>query len=132
MSPSRRILHLGNILNNGYLNAKFQRRRGWAADSVTVDYRHVQAQPEWEEVAIINPDLAQFDPDWSTIDLGGYQRVSWFHDVPQAGIKQLAQEIAARDAASGDGPSANGHAARAPKPAIDVRGMARTTLDRTG
>lgn len=92
--PPRRILHLGNILNNGYLNAKFLRRRGWAADSVTIDYRHVQGQPEWEEVPIINPDLAHFDPDWSRVDLGGYQRVDWFHDVGLADIGLLAKQIA--------------------------------------
>jgi glycosyltransferase involved in cell wall biosynthesis len=76
----RRILHLGNILNNGYLNAKFLRRRGWLADSVTVDYRHVQAQPEWEEVPIVDPKLPHFAPDWSRVDLAGYRRVPWFCD----------------------------------------------------
>jgi glycosyltransferase involved in cell wall biosynthesis len=92
--PPRRILHLGNILNNGYLNAKFLRRRGWAADSVTIDYRHVQAQPEWEEVPIINPELAHFDPDWSRIALGAYQRVPWFHDVTIADVGRLSAQIA--------------------------------------
>ena len=92
--PPRRILHLGNILNNGYLNAKFLRRRGWAADSVTIDYRHVQAQPEWEEVPVINPALSHFDPDWSGIALGDYQRVPWFHDVALADIDRLADQIA--------------------------------------
>lgn len=93
MSPPRRILHLGNILNNGYLNAKFLRRRGWAAESVTVDYHHVQAQPEWEEVAITSPTLDHFNPDWSRIELGGYRRVDWFHDVSRADIPLLAESI---------------------------------------
>ena len=89
----RRVLHLGNILNNGYLNSKFLRRRGWAADSVTVDYFHVQAQPEWEEVAVIDPQLSHTEPDWSTIDLGGYVRPPWFHDVHLADVPQLADRI---------------------------------------
>jgi glycosyltransferase involved in cell wall biosynthesis len=91
----RRVLHLGNILNNGYLNSKFLRRRGWAPDSVTVDYRHVQAQPEWEEVAIIDPKLDHFSPDWNAVDLHGYRRVDWFHDVGGADIGRLADQIKA-------------------------------------
>jgi glycosyltransferase involved in cell wall biosynthesis len=91
----RRVLHFGNILNNGYLNSKFLRRRGWAADSVTIDYFHVQAQPEWEEVAVINPDLSQTEPDWNTIDLAGYTRPEWFHDVRLTDVPALADRIRA-------------------------------------
>jgi glycosyltransferase involved in cell wall biosynthesis len=91
--PERRILHLGNILNNGYLNAKLLRRNGWAADSVSIDYRHVQSQPEWEEVAIVDPSLDHFNPDWSAVDLGGYQRVPWFHDVRLADVPRLVEQI---------------------------------------
>jgi glycosyltransferase involved in cell wall biosynthesis len=89
----RRVLHLGNILNNGYLNSKFLRRRGWAADSVTIDYFHVQAQPEWEEVPVIDPGLSHTEPDWNTIDLGGYARPAWFHDVRLADVPRLADQI---------------------------------------
>lgn len=95
----RRLLHVGNILNNGYLNSKFLRRAGWEADSVTIDYRHVQAQPEWEEVPIINPSLAQFDPDWTTVDLGNYRRPAWFHDAQQSEIGLLAAKIEGRPSA---------------------------------
>ena len=98
MRPDRRILHLGNILNNGYLNSKFLRRQGWLADSVTVDYRHVQAQPEWEEVAIIDPRLSHFAPDWSSLELGGYERVSWFRDPALADIPHVAAELAGEQA----------------------------------
>src|SRR5688572_22411981 len=90
---ARRILHLGNIVNNGYLNAKFLRRAGWIADSVSIDYRHVQGQPEWEDVAFVNPGLDHFDPDWGLVDLGGHQRVDWFHDVDLVDIGRLAEQI---------------------------------------
>src|SRR5688500_2714552 len=90
---ARRILHLGNIVNNGYLNAKFLRRAGWIADSVSIDYRHVQAQPEWEDVAFVNPGLDHFDPDWDRVDLGDYRRVEWFHDVDLADVDGLADQI---------------------------------------
>lgn len=93
LSVPRRILHLGNILNNGYLNCKFLRRRGWSADSVTVDYFHVQAQPEWEEVAIINPELSHDNPDWNRVELSGYVRPNWFHDVGLAQVPRLAERI---------------------------------------
>ena len=121
MSPDRRILHLGNILNNGYLNSKFLRRRGWQADSVTVDYRHVQAQPEWEEVPIVDAKLSHFEPDWSSFDLGDYRRVSWFRDPTLAQIPQVAAALG--------GP-------RAPDPTpstVDVLGQfARRILVRLG
>ena len=91
---SKRVLHLGNILNNGYLNAKFLRRVGWSADSVSVDYRHVQAQPEWEDVAFTNLGVDHFNPDWTGVDLGPYRRVDWFHDVDFADLGLLAQQIA--------------------------------------
>ena len=129
-SPPRRILHLGNILNNGYLNAKFLRRRGWAADSVTIDYRHVQAQPEWEEVPVINPALSHFDPDWSGIALGDYQRVPWFHDVALADVDRLADQIA-RGLPSGRGGDLL-PAGAAPAPADMPRASPGGLLSRLG
>jgi glycosyltransferase involved in cell wall biosynthesis len=90
---TRRILHLGNILNNGYLNCKFLRRNGWEADSVSIDYRHVQAQPEWEETRIVASAVSHSDPDWSTVDLGSYRRPDWFHDVALRDIPRLAAQI---------------------------------------
>lgn len=128
----RRVLHLGNILNNGYLNCKFLRRRGWEVDSVTIDYRHVQALPEWEEVPIINPDLAHFDPDWSTLDLHGYQRVPWFHDVSLADVGRLAELVKAGKPSGRRGeflpPAPHGAASNAP----DLKSAIRRVLARTG
>ena len=127
-ASDRRVLHLGNILNNGYLNCKFLRRRGWPADSVTVDYRHVQAQPEWEEVAIIDPDLDHFNPDWSTIDMGGYRRVEWFHDVALADLGSLAGLIARRRLSGQDAPL---EAAAAPA-GDSLAALGRRAVDRLG
>ena len=50
-----RVLHLGNVANNGYINAKFLRRSGLAADAVC-DERHIISQPEWEEADVDAPD----------------------------------------------------------------------------
>jgi glycosyltransferase involved in cell wall biosynthesis len=49
-----RILHIGNVANNGYNNAKLLRRIGIAADAVC-DERHIISQPEWEEADIEVP-----------------------------------------------------------------------------
>ncbi len=90
---TKRILHLGNILNNGYLNAKVLRRRGWPADAVGVDYWHVQGQPEWDEVEIIDSTIDHFTPDWSKVDLKGFERPWWFHDPLLAQLPEAAEHL---------------------------------------
>ena len=42
-----RILHVGNIANNAYNNAKFLRRKGVEADVLCYDYTHVMANELW-------------------------------------------------------------------------------------
>lgn len=72
-----RILHVGNIANNAYNNAKFLRRKGVEADVLCYDYRHIMAQPEWEDAAFEGqPD--EFHPQWAQIDLGTFRRPAWF------------------------------------------------------
>jgi len=44
-----RVLHIGNIANNAYINAKIQRRLGIDADVCCYDYYHVMGCPEWED-----------------------------------------------------------------------------------
>jgi glycosyltransferase involved in cell wall biosynthesis len=97
--PVRPILHIGNILNNGYLHCKYLRWRGVSADCLNVDYRHCQGQPEWAEVSI-RAGVDEFNPDWSSIDLGGFQRPSWFFDVNQKDLSGLACTLLG----DGDGP----------------------------
>jgi glycosyltransferase involved in cell wall biosynthesis len=58
-----RVLHIGNVANNGYLNAKFQRRDGIEADAIC-DERHILSLPEWEDADLHGtfdpyPDLAE-------------------------------------------------------------------------
>jgi glycosyltransferase involved in cell wall biosynthesis len=43
-----RVLHVGNIANNAYLNAKFLRRVGVEADALCDEW-HIFCQPEWED-----------------------------------------------------------------------------------
>lgn len=88
----KKLLHVGNILNNAYLNAKFLRRAGFESDVLTVDYRHVQAQPEWEEVAIVDPKLDPYNPDWSRVDLGAFRRPDWFYDLSLSELTTFTPE----------------------------------------
>jgi hypothetical protein len=46
-----RVLHLGNVANNGYINAKLLRRAGIEADAL-VDEWHILSQPEWEDAPL--------------------------------------------------------------------------------
>ncbi len=86
------ILHIGNILNNGYLHCKYLRRRGIPADSLNVDYRHCQGQPEWAEAFITDP-VDEFNPDWSRVDLKGFRRPEWFYDVSLSDIPDLVARL---------------------------------------
>jgi glycosyltransferase involved in cell wall biosynthesis len=75
------VLHTANILNNSYINCKFLRRSGINASVLNVDYRHVQGQPEWEDVYINEPIEDQFRFDLADINLGDYKRPDWFYDL---------------------------------------------------
>jgi glycosyltransferase involved in cell wall biosynthesis len=86
------ILHIGNILNNGYLHCKYLRKQGIPADSLNVDYRHCQGQPEWAEVYITEP-IDEFYPDWSKADLKGFKRPRWFYDVSLNQLSFLASSL---------------------------------------
>jgi glycosyltransferase involved in cell wall biosynthesis len=59
-----RVLHVGNIANNAYLNAKLLRRAGVEADALCDEW-HIFCQPEWED--------ADFDGAFETQEeLAGY------------------------------------------------------------
>ncbi|MGH3104113.1 MAG: glycosyltransferase family 4 protein [Gaiellaceae bacterium] len=73
-----RVLHLGNIANNAYNNAKIQRRRGIDADVSCHDYYHIMGCPEWEDAEFEGDVVDDFYPDWWNVDLRGYRRPDWF------------------------------------------------------
>ena len=45
-----RVLHVGNIVNNGYLAAKKERENGFESYLINVNAHHVMMMPEWEEL----------------------------------------------------------------------------------
>jgi glycosyltransferase involved in cell wall biosynthesis len=77
-----RVLHLGNIANNAFNNARIQRQYGIDAYVIAYENYHIMASPEWEE-ATFDGDLGDpFFPDWRRVDLGGYERPRWFASGP--------------------------------------------------
>lgn len=77
-----RVLHVGNIANNAYLVAKFQRRVGIEADVLCHDYYHIMATPEWEELSLRTSWGDDYRPKIAASDLGNYKRPSWFVQGP--------------------------------------------------
>lgn len=79
-----RVLHVGNIANNAYLNVKFLRSVGIDAHVLSYDYDHVMATPEWEDVELLNGHGNDFLPSFSDKDLKSYRRPEWFVSGPFA------------------------------------------------
>ena len=73
-----RVLHVGNIANNGYVNAKIQRSLGIDADASANNYFHVMGSPEWEDAAFEGDVVDDFFPDWWNVDTHGFRRPEWF------------------------------------------------------
>ena len=79
-----RVLHIGNIANNAYLNAKFLNEAGFDCDVMCYDYYHIMACPEWEDAEYQGQIEDQSNPDWTKVDLGAFRRPSWFAQGPLA------------------------------------------------
>ena len=77
-----RAIHLGNIANNGYLNAKLLTCRGWSCEVVSHDYTHVMGCPEWEDADFGADKVDEQRPDWGGVNLGNFCRPAWFIDGP--------------------------------------------------
>jgi glycosyltransferase involved in cell wall biosynthesis len=77
-----RVLHIGNIANNAYYNAKFLRQAGVEADVFCPDNYWVMSSPEWEEADFEGVPADQYHPDWWALDLKGYTRPRWFAQGP--------------------------------------------------
>ncbi len=73
-----RIAHVGNIANNAYSNAKFQRRLGLAADSYNYAFEFVFGHPEWEDADFGEQLDLYHPPDWPALQFtNGYARPHW-------------------------------------------------------
>jgi glycosyltransferase involved in cell wall biosynthesis len=79
---SPRILHVGNVGNNGYNNAKLLNRAGLDCDTLCYDYYHIMGCPEWEDADYTGDIRSDFYPTWTRVDLRGFQRPRWFAQGP--------------------------------------------------
>ena len=79
---SPRVLHIGNIANNAYNNAKILTEFGLENDVICYDYYHIMGTPEWEDADFVADQIDQFAPDWSKINLNGFSRPEWFVQGP--------------------------------------------------
>jgi glycosyltransferase involved in cell wall biosynthesis len=77
-----RVLHLGNIANNAFNNARIQRQYGIDAYVIAYENYHIMACPEWEEATFAGDLGDPFFPNWNRVDLAGYERPRWFASGP--------------------------------------------------
>jgi glycosyltransferase involved in cell wall biosynthesis len=80
-----RVLHMGNLANNSYKLAKFQRALGHDARlDITSDQLGTGDDPVWED-----PELANGYPDWIDVrDVTRPSRLKWL----ARGVRRLARE----------------------------------------
>jgi len=76
------VLHIGNIANNAYLNAQILNDAGFNCDVICYDYYHIMGCPEWEDADFDDEIENHFNPDWTSVDLHGFQRPRWFAQGP--------------------------------------------------
>ena len=96
MSRPLRVLHVGNVANNGYLNAKLLRRVDVEADALCDEW-HMISQPEWEDAPI---DWNGGDPEAPLMERGrrgGLAPPRMGALTPAVGSHELTR-ILARDA----------------------------------
>lgn len=79
-----KIIHIGNIANNAYNNAKLLNEAGFECDVICYDYYHIMGCPEWEDADFENTLKDDFYPSWREVDLNGFVRPNWFVQGPAA------------------------------------------------
>jgi glycosyltransferase involved in cell wall biosynthesis len=77
-----RILHIGNVGNNGYNNAKLLNRAGLDCDALCYDYYHIMGSPEWEDADYHGDIRSDYYPTWTGVNLRGFERPRWFAQGP--------------------------------------------------
>ena len=77
-----RILHIGNIANNAYNNAKLFIQAGFDCDVLCHDYYHIMGCPEWEDADFDGGFGDHFHPQWADVEMPGYARPGWFAQGP--------------------------------------------------
>lgn len=73
-----RVLHIGNIANNGYNNAKILNKYDIESDVLSPRYYHVMGCSEWEDADFRGNYGDDNLPNWSDINLNGFTNPEWF------------------------------------------------------
>jgi len=90
---SPRVLHIGNIANNAYNNAKILIEAGFECDVICYDYYHIMGCPEWEDADFENTLKDDFFPNWRELDLKGFTRPKWFLHAKNSGDLRRASRL---------------------------------------
>lgn len=77
-----KILHVGNIANNAYQNAKMLNKLGLDCDVLSYDYYHAMGCPEWDDSGFSGEIENMNFPEWKKVDLHGFKRPKWFISGP--------------------------------------------------
>lgn len=88
-----RVLHIGNVANNAYRNATLLNEAGLDCDVICYDYYHLMGSPEWEDADIEGVIADHFYPNWSSVNLNGFSRPTWFAQGP---VKTCIRYLLAR------------------------------------
>ncbi len=94
-AASPAVLHVGNIGNNAYQNARILNREAIPSDVLCYDYYHAMGCPEWED-ALVDRLPDSFDenkPEWHRLRLSDFERPDWFAQGP---LRYAVAYLAAR------------------------------------
>lgn len=78
-----RVLHIGNIANNGYNIANLLNQAGVESDLIIGPYYHVAGCPEWEDSEFEGDLGDHFYPHWHKVKItNGFDRPKWVAQGP--------------------------------------------------
>lgn len=99
----RRVLHVGNIANNAYGNAKLLNEAGWTNHVAHYDFYHFASTPEWAELgaSISREDLGDdYFPDFWHGPTSSQACPPWAASGPQLSVVAYLHLLAAGDPAA--------------------------------
>jgi hypothetical protein len=70
-----KILHIGNIANNGYIVSTILNTDDVESHLLVMDYYHTHGCPEWE--------AAEVEGDRHNVNLHGFKRQQWYSQGPR-------------------------------------------------
>jgi len=76
------VLHVGNVANNAYLNARLLNAAGVESDVLCYGNYHFMASPEWEELDGGAVGIDPERPDWRRVAAETFPRPRWFSQGP--------------------------------------------------